>query len=70
MVQMFLKNDKIQRLSWNAGDPHFLSFLFGRAYYKEAYFKKIKKIYGYKIRHPITNPNFMSASTKFWSMKI
>jgi hypothetical protein len=30
-------------LSWNAGDPHFLSFLFGRAYYKEVYFKKKKK---------------------------
>jgi hypothetical protein len=31
---------KLKFLSWNAGDPHFLSFLLGRAYYKEAYFKK------------------------------
>ena len=30
--------------AWNAGDSHFFIFLFGRAYYKEVIFKKLKKI--------------------------
>ena len=47
-------NFQIKILSLECRWPSFFIFLFGRAYYKEAYFKKKnKKIYGWKIRHSI-----------------
>ena len=73
----FSCNFQIKILSLECRWPSFFIFLFGRAYYKEVYFKKnIKKIYGKKIRHPIylkawpTWPKSLLHTSETWRLAI